>query len=63
MTPLPSQPFNNLPNLPPPHELETPRVLKAAIGANARLAELKGSGRVIPNEGILVNALTIQESR
>ena len=63
MTFLPTEPFNDLPDLPPPQELETLRVLKAAIDANARLAELKGSGRVIPNQNILLNALTIQESR
>lgn len=57
------QPFNDLPDLPPPVDLETPAVLKAAIGAHRALAELKGSGEVIPNQNILLNALTLQEAQ
>ena len=40
----PEQPFNNLPPLPPPGEIETPAVLKAAIAAHRKLAELKEKG-------------------
>jgi hypothetical protein len=38
---LPEQPHNQLPALPPAHELESRAVLKACIEARAALAELK----------------------
>ena len=38
----PDKPFNQLPDLPPKTELETPRVLKATTRASRALAELKG---------------------
>lgn len=38
-------------------------MLKQAIQANMRLAELKGSAREIPNEHILISTLTLQEAR
>ena len=56
-------PYNDLPLLPPPGEFETPAVLRAAIAAHRRLAELKGSGNLIPNQNILLNALTLQEAQ
>ena len=37
----PEQPHNQLPALPPAHELESRTVLKACIEARAALAELK----------------------
>jgi hypothetical protein len=40
----PDKPFNQLPDLPPTTDLETPRVLKATTRAGRALAELKGSG-------------------
>lgn len=40
----PEQPYNDLPPLPPGAELEGKAILKAAIGANRALAELKGVG-------------------
>ncbi|OGT42066.1 MAG: addiction module protein [Gammaproteobacteria bacterium RIFCSPHIGHO2_12_FULL_40_19] len=59
----PNQPYNDLPLLPPKVELETPAVLKKAITANRMLAELKGSVKSIPNQGILVNGIVLQEAR
>ncbi len=59
----PDQPFNELPDLPPLAELETAPVLKAAIAAHRSLAELKGRGDLIPNQSILLNALTLQEAQ
>jgi cell filamentation protein, protein adenylyltransferase len=58
-----NQPFNNLPHLPPPIELETPAVLKKAIAANRKLAELKGLVHSIPNQEILINGIILQEAR
>lgn len=40
----PKQPYNDLPLLPPPGDLETKPVLKKCVAANKALAELKGAG-------------------
>jgi len=42
---------------------ETKAVLKRLATANRSLAELKGLGASIPNPGILINALTMQEAK
>ena len=52
-----------LPALPPPADLETVRVLKALSRANRHLAELKGRAAVIPNQGILIDSLALQEAK
>jgi len=60
----PSQPFNDLPLLPPPAELvETAAILKKCITARVALAELKQAAELIPNAGVLVNALPLLEAR
>lgn len=59
----PEEPYNNLPALPPYVKLETPAVLKAAIGANRVLAELKGKAQSIPNQSILINSIILQEAK
>ncbi len=43
--------------------IETPKILKKAISANKVIAELKGLAQTIPNQGILINTLTLQESK
>ena len=43
--------------------LETIEVLKALAVAHRNLAELKGYAEVVPNKNILINALTINESK
>jgi len=57
------QPYNDLPSLPPLGKLETTAVLKKAIAANRRLAELKGLVNSIPNQAILVNSIVLQEAQ
>ena len=57
------QPYNDLPLLPPSIELETKLVLKQAIAANKALAELRCSGAWLPNQGIFIQALTLQEAK
>lgn len=52
-----------LPPLPPPGRLETEAVLRAAAVAHRRLAELKGRATAIPNQGILIDTLSLQEAR
>ena len=63
MTFNPNKPYNDLPKLPPKVNLESPRVLKKAIQANRKLAELKGKAGIIPNEAILINSLILKEAR
>lgn len=58
-----NKPYNDLPRLPPDAELETPAVLKSAIGANRALAELKGKAGSIPNQSILINSIILQEAK
>lgn len=59
----PIQPYNDLPPLPPPVDIETKAILKKAISAGRTLAELKGLGGLIPNQSMLVNTLVLQEAR
>jgi len=59
----PKEPYNGLPLLPPKLELETKKVLKQAIAATRVLAELKGRADEIPNQSMLVNAITLQEAK
>lgn len=44
-------------------DLETVSVLKALAVAHRNLAELKGYAEVVPNKNILINALTLNESK
>ena len=52
-----------LPTLPPATDLETIPVLKQLAAANRALAELKGRAATIPNQGILIDTLTLQEAK
>ena len=58
-----NQPYNDLPLLPPIIELETKAVLKQAIAANRVLANLRGLAAKIPNQGLLINSIILQEAR
>lgn len=54
--------------IPPLHKLaasrfESPAILKALAAASRKLAELKGVAASIPNQGILVSTLAIQEAK
>jgi len=59
----PEKPYNELPLLPPNVEVETKKILKQAIASNKILAELKGRADEIPNQSMLVNAITLQEAK
>ena len=60
----PTQPYNDLPLLPPPAaEIETTDILKSCINARVALAELKQAAELIPNAAVLVNALPLLEAR
>ncbi len=56
-------PYNELPALPPAGDLETRAVLKQCITARAALAELKQAAELIPNQGVLINALPLLEAQ
>ena len=55
--------YNELPLLPPPVDLETKAILKATTAAHVALAELRGAAKSIPDDGILVRAIALQEAR
>lgn len=57
------KPTYDIPSLPPAGELETKAVLKAVAGAHRQLAELKGRAAAIPNQGILIDTLSLQEAK
>ncbi len=57
------KPSYAIPALPPPGNLETVPVLKALAKANRALAELKGRAATIPNQGILIDTLALQEAK
>jgi len=52
-----------IPPLPPDTPLETPAVMRELVRAHRYLAELKGVAKTIPNEGILVSTLSLQEAQ
>jgi Fic family protein len=58
------KPSYALPSLPPKGvNFEAPALLKALAQAHRHLAELKGCAKSIPNQGILVNTLALQEAK
>ncbi|MBP7338931.1 Fic family protein [Niveispirillum sp.] len=57
------KPIYAIPDLPPQVNLETVPVLKALARANRALAELKGRAATIPNQGILIDTLSLQEAK
>lgn len=51
-----------IPLLPPNTDFETKQILRALKEAHKNLAELKGRAGTIPNQGILIDTLTLQEA-
>lgn len=58
----PEAPYNDLPPPPGVGELETRPVLKAAIAANAALAQLGQAARSMPNPAVLTNTIPLLEA-
>lgn len=54
---------NSPAEFPPTQLLETDAVLRALVPAHRYLAELKGLARSIPNEGLLISTLSLQEAQ
>lgn len=52
-----------IPALPPPGVEESAPVLRALAKAHRHLAELKGRAASIPNQGILIDTLSLQEAK
>ena len=52
-----------IPTLPLPEAILTPNIWKKIVSANKKIAELKGIAQTIPNQGILINTLALQESK
>jgi Fic family protein len=59
----PKHPFDALPALPPPFELESRRVLKACIDARAALATLNQATALLPNPDVLLSSLVLLEAK
>ena len=57
------QPYNDLPLLPPSIDLNNAKLLNKTISASRKLAELKGIVNPIPNQGLLINGIVLQEAR
>lgn len=57
------KPTYGIPKLPPKGEIETQRVFKELARASRHLAELKGRASSIPNQGILIDTLSLQEAK
>ncbi|MFM8866549.1 MAG: Fic family protein [Limnohabitans sp.] len=54
----------SIPAMPPQGvNLDAPDLLKTLAVAHRHLAELKGCAKSIPNQGILINTLTLQEAK
>lgn len=58
-----TEPYNDLPLLPPEQDVETKTVLKLCIEARATLAELKQASELIPNQTILINIIPLLEAK
>jgi len=58
-----SKPYNNLPLLPPKTDLETKEILTKTIKASRALAQLNGAIRNLPNPGLFLDTLHLQEAK
>lgn len=58
-----NRPYNQLPLIPPKTDIETPAVLKKTVTASRALAELKGVGKTIPNQAMLINTIVLREAQ
>ncbi len=57
-------PYRLLTNFPPERgKIETINILRAANKATAALAELKGIGKTLPNQLMLINAIVLKEAK
>ncbi len=59
----PARPYNELPDLPPAAETEAKAILRGCIAARAAVAELRASGKLIPNQSMLINSIPLLEDQ
>ncbi|WP_235460023.1 Fic family protein, partial [Yonghaparkia sp. Soil809] len=59
----PNSPYNDLPDLPPPIDVESKRILKQVAEARAALASLDQAARRIPNPRVLLNSIPLLEAQ
>ncbi len=59
----PRVPYDDLPDVPPPIEVETKTVLKAAIEARAALARLDQAADLLANPTVLLNVIPLLEAQ
>jgi Fic family protein len=57
------EPYNNLPLLPPPVDLETKEVMKKTIKASRALAQLNGAIINLPNPSLFLDTIHLQEAK
>ena len=59
-----NKPWNDLPNVPPPKDkYEDIEILTQLGNAKAALGRLQGRSIVIPNQGMLINSICLQEAK
>jgi len=63
MWPGPASPYDDLPELPPRDDVETPEVFRRLIEAHRELSALQASCRLLPDPTILVNAIPLLEAQ
>lgn len=63
MTWFPDTPYNDLPALPPPSNLQTPRVFTALIKARTALAGLNEALVSLPNPSVFLQTLSLLEAQ
>jgi len=59
----PGIPYNDLPLLPPPKEIESTVILKKTITASRALSELKGAITNLPSPILFIDTINLQEAR
>jgi Fic family protein len=59
----PNTPWNNLPELPPKADIESPEILRACVSASSELAKANALVKMLPSQEVLVHTLPVQEAR
>ena len=58
-----ANPYNELPDLPPPDTIETTRVLKECVAAHRALGRMRAAASALPDQTILINAIPLLEAQ